>query len=114
MPLPQEFIFFNLNTQDLELDGLIDAVASTPQNPVYINGLNSLVAKLVNRAGQVDPVFQGIPLAYVPNSNGVYRGTIPGNFNAVLGAGYKCVIDGNNGGAIIHIEVPSQVQIRKN
>lgn len=108
MPLPVEFTFTQLNTQLVELDGVVDSVSGA-----YLNNLNTLVCKLVNSKNQVDPNFQNIALNYIANSNGVYRGVVPGAFNAPVGSGYRLIIDGSNGTTLIHLEVPSVVVVRK-
>lgn len=107
MPLPVEFTFYPLNAQVVELDGIVDNLTLA-----FLNGLPNVVCSLQNSKGKLDPVFQTIACAYVVGSNGVYRGNVPGTFNAPLGSGYRLIIDGTNGAAPFHLEVPSVVKTR--
>ena len=105
---PAKIILFPGNTQVIELLGLQDAIALTYLNAATIN------ATLLDDQGNEVPGCEDILFTYQPGTNGNYNATF-GNisFNPVVGTGYTLVIDGNQSGGYIHLELLVEVQARQ-
>ena len=104
--VPSIIYLYPLNTQVIEVDGLVDEISGN-----FLNGA-SVSATLFDDHGNPDPVLNNIPMIYVAASNGNYQGVVPDTFNAALGSGYTLQITADSGGAQALWSIPAQVKLR--
>ena len=106
---PSKYILYQGNTQSIQITGLYDEVSST-----YLNSA-TLVATLVDDNGNLaDAELDEISFTYVPGSNGNYIATFgDNNFLPLLGTGYTLIIDGNQSGSYIHLELLVEIRARQ-
>lgn len=90
--LPQLITLFPQNTQVINVLELQDVVTGN-----YLNSA-AVTATLYDDRGNADPTINALVLAYLPGSNGSYQGTVPFQFNAKIGDGYKLVVTANQAG----------------
>lgn len=98
--------FYPLNTNVAEADGLQDEISLAYFNSATVTGT------LIDEFGNPDPVFNGIPMAYQPGTNGNYIGIVPATFNAPLGSGYTFVIKAVQGQVQGLWSEPARVKLR--
>lgn len=108
--VPAKLILYQDNTQQIRLYGLQD-VTQTP--PAFVSTA-TITASLEDEDGNPVANLQGITLTYQSGSNGNYFGTITANFEPPIATQYKLVIDGDNNGNHLHIEIPTEVRARNN
>ena len=105
---PTKLIFYQENTQAIELFGLQDALTLA-----YLNAA-TLTATLVDDDGNQVPECIAVPLTYQPGTNGNYVGVFGDlNFLPPLGTGYTLIIEGNQQTSYIHLELLVEVQARQ-
>ena len=98
--------FYPLNTNFAEIDGLQDEISG-----LYFNAA-TVTSTLLDDNGNPDPIFQNIPMAYQPGTNGNYIGIIPATFNAELGSGYTFQVKAIQGGVQLLLSEPARVKLR--
>src|SRR5580692_455124 len=97
---PSKFILYAGNTQVLQILGLQDYLSQTYLNSAAITGT------LQDDQGNDVPECTDIAFTYVPGSNGDYNGVFGDqNFQPAIGTGYTLLIDGNENGEYIHLEL---------
>jgi len=104
--IPTLILLFPLNTQVIEVAGVMDAV-----NGGFLNN-GSGAATLLDFRGNADAVINNLPLAYVAASNGIYQGVVPDAFNASLGSGYTLQIKVTAGAIQALWSIPALVKLR--
>lgn len=105
--LPVVIYLYPENTEVVQITELQDQVSGQ-----FLQNAN-VVATLYDRRGNPDPVFQNIPMAYVPGSDGTYQGQVSASFNPTLGGGYKLVVTAEQAGVQAQWSIPAIVQLRK-
>ena len=106
--IPSVVYFTPQNTQVIELDGLQDSESLAFVNDAAVSGT------LIDDRGNPDPVFNNIPMLYQNATNGNYVGTVPDTFNALLGSGYRFVIQATAAGVEALWTIPAGVRYRTN
>lgn len=105
---PSKFILYQGNTQVIQLIGLQDFISGN-----FLNAA-TIVGTLQDENGTDIPECTNITFTYVTASNGNYNGIFgDNNFNPAIGTGYTLVIDGNQGGSYIHLELLVEIQARQ-
>lgn len=104
--IPTLLSLFPNNTQVINFFGLQDIVTG-----LYLNQA-TVTASLRTARGDLDPVFQDIPLEFVSGSNGNYQGTIPFEFNAAIGDGYTVEITAEQAGVQSFYSLNAEVVLR--
>ena len=105
---PSKIVINPGNTQVLRIFGLQDNVTGNFLNAATIE------ASLQDDQGNTIIGFDEIPFTYVPASNGDYDGVFGDqNFIPDIGTGYTLIIDGNQGGSYIHLELLVEIQPRQ-
>lgn len=110
MPLfatPSKIILYQSNTQVLQITGLQDALSGN-----YLNAA-TITATLEDDQGNAIAECIAIPFTYIPLSNGNYQAVFGDqNFQPPIGTGYTLIVDGNQGGGYIHLELLVEIQPR--
>jgi len=106
MAIPSKLVIDLKNDQYIELSAVANGLTAE-----YINDAIATVT-LYDRDGSVVPDVSALPLDYVAESDGVYRGLIPNTFNPARGGGYKLMVDVVSGEYKAHIEIPVEVKVR--
>lgn len=104
--IPSVFYLYPLNTQIIEIDGVLDTVSGG-----FLNNATAM-ATLLDNFGRPDAVINDLPMSYIANSNGSYQGVVPDSFNAALGSGYTLVITVTAGSVQSQWSIPTQVKLR--
>jgi hypothetical protein len=79
-------IFYPLNSTVITVTGLQDFLSL-----VYLDSA-TVTATLFDERGNKDSTINGLPLNYIPASNGNYQGIVPDTFNAAIGSRYQLQI----------------------
>lgn len=106
--LPKLAVFHPKNTQVIDLQGLQDVITGNYLNAAVVT------ATLYDDRGRVDPIINELVLVYVPGSNGNYQGTVPFQFDARDGDGYKLNIMAVQAGVQSLYTLPAKVTPRSN
>jgi hypothetical protein len=104
--IPGVVYLYPLNTQLVQIFGLQDRLSGD-----FLNGA-VVTATLLDFRGNTDPVLTGIPLTYLPATNGNYEGVVPDTFNALIGSGYILQIMAGESGVQGLWSIPAQVKLR--
>jgi hypothetical protein len=105
---PSKFILYQSNTQVLQVVGLQDNLTGN-----YLNAA-TVVGTLQDQNGNNITECTNITFAYVAASNGNYNGVFGDvNFLPPVGTGYTLLIDGNQSGSYIHLELMVEIQARQ-
>lgn len=107
MAVPSRIILYQKNDQFIEIDGLKDGLAGT-----FVNNA-TVTATLKDRSGVVVSEVNNLTLVYVAASNGKYRGLVEDTFNPTRGGGYTLVVEADQAGTKLHLEIPVEVRVRK-
>lgn len=99
-------VFYQDNTQQVRIQGLQDVVTGA-----YMN-VATVTATLLDQNGAQVPGCIGVTLAYEASSNGYYSGLVGPILAPAIGGGYVLVIEGDQGQAHLHLEVPASVETR--
>ena len=101
-------IFYQGNTQDIKAFGIKDVDTGLFWNSA------SITATLIDDLGNQVAECINVPLIYQSGSNGDYSGTFgDANFQPAVGTGYSLIIDGDQGPAHIHLEIPIEIRTRQ-
>lgn len=106
--VPAKLILYQDNTQQIRLYGLQDVSVSPP---VFITTA-TITASLEDEDGNPVSNLQAIPLVFQTNSNGNYFGLVTSAFSAPVATNYKLIIDGDNSGSHLHMEILTEVRAR--
>jgi hypothetical protein len=105
---PSKIIISPGNTQVLRIFGLQDNVTGS-----FLNAA-SIVGTLQDDQGNVVIGFDEIAFTNVPSSNGDYDAIFgDSTFIPEIGTGYTLIIDGNQSGSYIHLELLVEIQPRQ-
>lgn len=107
MPVPRHVDLFKANDQTIEISGLKDGL-----NNGFINTA-TCTAILKDRDGNSVSGITNLSLVYIANSDGVYRGNIPDTFDPPVGNSYTLLIDSDDSGNKLHIEINTRVSVRR-
>ena len=100
--------FYQSNTQDIKIFGVIDN-----DTGLYWNSA-SIAATMLDLDGNPIPECTAVVLTYQTATNGDYVGTFgDNNFTPAIGTGYTLVIDGDQGPAHLHLEIPVEIKARQ-
>ena len=107
MPVPVLIELFKSNDQTIELAGLKNGLSNG-----FINSA-TCTATLKDRDGNSVSGVTNLSLAYVASSDGIYRGNIPDTFDPPTGNDYTLLVDSDDSGNKLHIEIKTRVSIRR-
>lgn len=105
---PSKLIFFQENTQAVNILGLQDALTG--------NFLNAATVSITLQDGDGNQVTGciSVPLNYIVGSNGNYTGSFgDSNFTPDIGTGYTLVVEGNQSGNYVHVEMLVEIKARQ-
>lgn len=103
-----KIIFYQGNTQDIKAYGIQDVDTGLFWNAA------SILASLVDDQGNPIAECTNVVLLYQSGTNGNYVGTFgDANFQPGIGTGYSLIIDGDQGSAHIHLEIPVEIRLRQ-
>ncbi len=106
MAVPRRIVLYQSNDQVVELFGLQDSLTGD-----YLN--SATVTATLKRKGIAIEGCDEISLNYILSSNGNYRGQVEETFNPPAKSGYVLHYDADQGGTVLHIEIPTVVKIRR-
>lgn len=106
MAITSKKILYQNNTQQIQLFGITDSTTGSFWTTGTING--------VIYDGQGNLILSGITFVLQPGGTGNYFGTVPASFEPTPGAGYVLILDGDQGGSHLHLEIPVEVRARQN
>jgi hypothetical protein len=106
--VPAKLVIWQNNTQDLELNGMQDAMGN------FVNDATG-TATLLDGNRNPDSVLVNLAIQYINGTNGNYVVTIPSGFETAVGSEYTMVLDGSSvsESAHFHLEIPVEVKVRK-
>jgi len=103
--VPAKLLLYQDNTQRVKVFGLKDDdgnfLNSALMNATLLDNNRTEVSGLIN-----------VTMAYVSGSNGDYKGTVGSTFSPPVGSDYTMVIEGDQSGAHLHMELPTEVRVR--
>jgi len=102
-----KLVLYNSNDQVVEVIGLKNNISGAYLNAAVVT------ATLKDPAGANVTGLTALPLTYVPASSGDYRGQVEETFNPTMRDGYTLHIDASEGGVVLHMEIPTRVEIRR-
>lgn len=102
-------IIYQGNTQLFTLTGLQDKVTGD-----FINNNGTLQVTLVDDQGTSVPGCIEIVMSYLSGTDGNYQGIFgDSDFYPPIGTGYTLLVDGEESGSYIHLELLAEIQSRK-
>ncbi|SRR6266403_1379733 len=104
--LPTVINLYPNNTQVIQITELQDKVSGT-----FLIAA-TVTATLYDSRGVADPIFNAIPMTYVPGTDATYQGIIPASFTAKLGGGYTLVLIATQSGVQGQFTIPVVVKAR--
>ncbi len=102
-----KLVLYKSNDQEVEVIGLKNNITGAWLNAAVVT------ATLKDPAGANVTGLTALPLAYVALSNGDYRGHVEETFNPTAKDGYTLHIDASEGGVVLHLEIPTRIEIRR-
>lgn len=103
--VPKRIVLYQDNTQKINVYGLQDDTGA------YLNDA-TMTATLLDPNRNEVPGCIDVSMVYVTASNGDYSGQVDATFSPSVGTEYVLVIDGDQGGAHLHVELPTDVKVR--
>lgn len=98
------------NTEVLTLISVVDTVTGIPWG-----ASGSISGSLVDSLGNPVTEFSLVPIPYIPGTQGVFQVSLGDtSFLPNIGTGFTLILDGNQGGVVLHLEIPVEVQARYN
>ncbi|SRR5258706_6572686 len=104
--LPTIIYLYPNNTQVIQITELQDKVSGTFLVAATVS------ATLYDSRGNADPIFNAIPMTYVPGTDSTYQGIIPASFSPKLGSGYTIVLLAAQSGVQAQFTIPAVVKAR--
>jgi len=104
--VPARVVLYQDNTQQIRVFGLKDITTDT-----YITTATMSATLLDKDRNQVVGLI-GIALNFQASSNGDYFGIVASDFKPTVATDYTLVLEGDNGGSHLHIEIPAEVRVR--
>ena len=101
------YILYQTNTQEIKLFGVHDGDTGDFWTSAVIQ------ATLQDQNGAQVAGCINVSLVYQAGSNGNYFGTVQQDFSPPIGDGYVLIVDGDEGAVHLHLEVPVEVQARR-
>lgn len=108
MALPAKMTLYQDNTQLVRLFGVQDQ-----QTLAYWGAGATMNGTLFDQAGNPVPGLQNIAFVYQVGSVGNFFGPVGAAFVPPVGGGYVLIIDGDNGGSHLHLEIQVEIQARQ-
>lgn len=105
--VPAKLLLYQDNTQRVKVFGLRD------DSGAFLND-SVMEATLLDINRTEVPGCIGISMAYVPDTNGNYVGTVTSDFKPPVGSDYTMIIEGDEGDSHLHMELPTEVRVRVN
>ena len=105
--MSEKKILYQNNTQLVELFGVKDDTTGNFWSTGTITGT------LLDQLGNQVPNFVNLPFTLQTGGTGNYFATVPSTVVPNVGDGYLLVVDGDQGGSHLHLEIPVEVRARK-
>lgn len=106
--VPAKLVLYQDNTQQIQVYGLQDITSGN-----FVSTATLTATLLDKDRNQVSGLI-GVNLTYQPGSNGNYFGIVGLTFSPVCGTDYVLVLEGDNSGSHLHIEITTEVRVRQN
>lgn len=104
--VPAKLVLYQDNTQQIRVFGLQDQTTGS-----FITTA-TMTATLIDKDRNQVAGLIAIPLTFQPGSNGNYFGLVGPDFSPTVGTDYTLVLEGDNGGSHLHIEILAEVAVR--
>lgn len=105
MAITSKKVLYQDNTQQIQLFGVTDATTGAFWTTGTING--------VIYDGQGNVVVSGLTFVLQGGGTGNYFAQLPASFQPDVGDGYVLIVDGDQGGSHLHLEIPVEVRARQ-
>lgn len=104
--VPARLVLYQDNTQQVRVFGLQDITTGN-----YITTA-TMSATLLDKDRKQVPGLIGIAMNFQATSNGDYFGIVTSDFKPPVATDYTLILEADDGGSHLHIEIPTEVRVR--
>lgn len=105
MAITSKKILYQDNTQQIQLFGVTDSLSGNFWTTGTISGA------IYDQAG--NSIVSGLTFVLQAGGTGNYFAQLPASFQPDVGDGYVLIVDGDQGGSHLHLEIPVEVRARQ-